>query len=340
MNVHISYKTAKAPDVEREFQRHIEKLQKRLQVFRPELIHLHGIVEKGSARGDISVALNLRLPSGQMATQRAEATAVAAVKESFADLFKQLSRHKDLLRGGRHHRGRHGNGEAESPAESEDAPIAGSAEIHAYVNAGLGRLERYIERELRYRVTNGQLEPDQVTAEEVVDEVVASALSKGEHRPENLTLERWLYRLAILSIRALGAGSSEPPAAVHLEDSARRRNVLASDEPELQFHQPDEMLLTESVIADTRIETPEEIASSDELVARVEKALLSAPLEDREAFILFAVENFTLEEVAAITARSDEQVRASLHAAREHLKQTLGATERLPHRVFPQPRIA
>jgi len=42
MNVHISYKLPKTPDLEKEFNHQIEKLKRRLQVFRPELVHLRG----------------------------------------------------------------------------------------------------------------------------------------------------------------------------------------------------------------------------------------------------------------------------------------------------------
>ena len=67
MNVHISYRLHKTPAVEKDIQHQIEKLRKRLQVFRPDLIHLKGMVEEISAREGTSVSLNLRLPSGQMA---------------------------------------------------------------------------------------------------------------------------------------------------------------------------------------------------------------------------------------------------------------------------------
>ena len=82
MNVHVSYRLHKIPAVEKDIQHQIEKLQKRLQVFRPELIHLKGVVEEISAREGTSVSLNLRLPSGQMAVQTSAPTATAAVKSS------------------------------------------------------------------------------------------------------------------------------------------------------------------------------------------------------------------------------------------------------------------
>src|ERR1700730_2093984 len=86
MNVHVSYRLPKTPAVEKDIQHHIEKLRKRLQVFRPELIHLKGAVEESSPREGTSVSLNLRLPSGQMAVQTSAPTASAAVKSAFDDL--------------------------------------------------------------------------------------------------------------------------------------------------------------------------------------------------------------------------------------------------------------
>ena len=98
MNVHISYRLHKTPAVEKDIQHQIEKLRKRLQVFRPELIHLKGMVEETSAREGAIVSLNLRLPSGQMAVQAKASTAAAAVKTAFEDLLQQVNKHKDLLR--------------------------------------------------------------------------------------------------------------------------------------------------------------------------------------------------------------------------------------------------
>src|SRR5260370_38725103 len=98
MNVHVSYKAGKTPEVEREFQHQIEKLGRRLHVFKPDLVHLHAFVNKGNGRSANS-SLNLRLPTGQMASQRSGENALAAVKAAFADLLSQVTRHKELLRG-------------------------------------------------------------------------------------------------------------------------------------------------------------------------------------------------------------------------------------------------
>jgi RNA polymerase sigma factor (sigma-70 family) len=326
MNVHISYRVRKTPDIEKDIHHLVEKLRKRLQVFRPELVHLKGVVEQNSPREGTTVSLNLRLPSGQMAVQKSAQSASSAVKAAFDDLLQQISKHKDLLRNSHKWQRRRVADFREPRVAFEDTvaavrvPTASSDDIRTYVNASLGRLERFVERELYFRETAEEIIPDSVTKEEVIDEAIARALGNGGEKPESLALEAWLYRLALRSIEDLSARSPESMLSVHLEDSARRPNVRASDEPELQFHQPDETLTGESVIADRRTATPEDIASSDEMVTLVQFALEGASRPDREAFILHAIEGFSLDEIGVITDRKPDDVRSSIEVAREHLR--------------------
>jgi RNA polymerase sigma factor (sigma-70 family) len=330
MNVHISYKVRKTPDIEKDVNQLIEKLRKRLQVFRPELVHLKGLFEQNSPREGTTVSLNLRLPSGQMAVKKSASSAASAVKAAFDDLLQQISKHKDLLRNShKWQRRRVADFSPKSRVAFEDTvaavhvPTASSDDIRSYVNASLGRLERFVERELYFRETAEEITPDSVTKDEVIDEAIARALSNGANggdKPEALALEPWLYRLALRSIEDLSARSPESLLSFHLEDSARRPNVRASDEPELQFHQPDETLTGENVIADRRVSTPEDIASSDEMVALVQFALEGASRADREAFILHAIEGFSLDEIGVITDRNPDEVRSSIELARKHLR--------------------
>src|SRR5262249_1584833 len=121
MNVHVSYKTGKTPEVELEFQHQIQKLRRRLQVFKPDLVRLHAFVEQENSRS-ASSSLNLRLPSGQMAAQRSGDNALAAVKAAFTDLLSQVTKHKELLRG---HWSRKVRGHvAAKPQKKGDSPRA------------------------------------------------------------------------------------------------------------------------------------------------------------------------------------------------------------------------
>jgi len=324
MNVHVSYKVHKTPDIEKEISHQIEKIQKRLQVFRPELLHLKAILDQNSAREGTLVSLNLRLPSGQLTAQEKAPSATAAIKAAFDELIQQIGRHKELLRSSHKWR-RWRGGPQESPEPGVPfeqtlaavmPPTISAEDIGSYVNANLGRLERFVDRELYFRRADEEIPEDGLSTSEVVNEVIARALG-GNDRPEKLSLEPWLYHLALQAMNEMTARLHELEAPVALEDSRRRQNVQASDEAGLQFHQPDEGWTRESAIPDRRVSTPEQAAYSDEMVALVQAALRGADRTDREAFLLYGIEGFSLNEIAAITGRHVEAVRESVQRARD-----------------------
>ncbi|MGB9071915.1 MAG: sigma-70 family RNA polymerase sigma factor [Terriglobales bacterium] len=327
MNVHVSYKVPKTPDIEKEISHQIEKVRKRLQVFRPELVHLKAVVEQNSAREGTLVSLNLRLPSGQLAAEKKASNPTSAVKSAFDDLMQQINRHKELLRSS--HKWRRWRGGAKEspepgvPFEQTVAavlpPIISADDVRSYVDVNLSRLERFVDRELYFRRAAQDLAEDDVSTAEVVDEVVARALGDGD-RPEKLTLEPWLYRLAMQAMDEMSASSSEQQSSIHLQEGRRPQNVRASDEPALQFHQPDEGWTRESSIADRRVVSPEQNAYSDEMSGLIETALRGADRSDREAFLLYGMEGFSLPEIAAITGRHPEAVRESIQRARERVR--------------------
>ena len=346
MNVHVSYRLHKIPAVEKDVQHQIEKLQKRLQVFRPELIHLKGVVEEAPAREGTSVSLNLRLPSGQMAVQKAAPTASAAVRAAFDDLLQQLTKHKEVLRSShKWHRGRRGNSARsvapvravpfEETLAAVFAPTISSDDVRSYVNVNLARLDRFVEREIYFREAQDSIAPGSISKEEVIDEAIASALTDGPEKPEKLALEPWLYRQALRALDDLSRPDESNGHAVHLEDSARQPNVKGSDEPELQFHQPDESITGATVIPDTRVATPEQIMASDELLRLIASSLRDLGAGPREAFILHAIEGFTVEEIVAITGQQPDRVLAFVSAARDHLRKAPGLAKQFQGRFAP-----
>jgi len=340
MNVHFSYKVHKTPDIEKEINHFLEKLSRRLRAFRPELVHLKGLIEQNSPREGTVVSLNLRLPSGQMAAQESGPNASAALKAAFEDLISQIGKHKDLLRSS--HKWRRRGATAPIPANSagdghpafgesreEVHSTASSDDIRSYVNAHLGRLERFVERELLFRMNVGQMSSGSVTREEVVDEVVVRALGAAEDGAEHLALEPWFYRLAIQSMNDLTSRASQGISDVRLNRSAGQPDVSASGESELEFHQPDEFISEGDLIADRGTSTPEDIAYVDELISLVEYALGPASRGDREVFILHALEGFSVVEIAAITDRKPEEIRSSIGAARAKLRRSAPIWKRL-----------
>jgi len=349
MNVHVSYKVQKTPDIEKEVSHQIEKIQKRLQVFRPELVHLKAVLEQNSAREGTEVSLNLRLPSGQLTADKKASSPTAAIKLAFDELMQQINRHKEVLRSShRWRRWRGGPRESREPGvpfeqtlASVQAPTISADDIGSYVNANLARLERFVDRELYFRQSEEETTQadGRLVTSEVVNEVIARAL--GDHdRPEKMALEPWLYRLALEAIGEMSARLQELEAPVHLEDSRRPQNVRASDEPALQFHQADEGWTRESAIADRRVASPEQTAYSDEMVALVQVALDRVDRTDREAFLLYGIEGFSLNEIASITGRHPEAVRESVQRARECVRSAPSVAKEFPQGPFVKTRAS
>jgi ribosomal subunit interface protein len=344
MNVQISYKISKTPDLEKLINQQVEKLGRYLQVFRPDAMHLKGSVEENSRHG-FDVSLNLRLPSGQLAAQESSATAIAAIKAGFEELTEQVKKHKDLLRK-QHQRSRRRG--AKRPVETlpfEDTvaamkpPQISAGDVVSYVNVNLPRLKRFIQRELTHRENEGQFAADQIEVEDVVSEAISNALGDQPDKPELMKLEPWIHRLAIQAINSLasdGHGDDDVP----LERSRGVQNVQASDEARLQFHQPDEKLFEENVIADPVSKNPEELAAQHEQIDLIETTLGDAGRKEREAFILYTVEGFTLEEIADITNRTVEEVRAAVRKAGEHLQRALPMKDPLKDRLVEYSKSA
>jgi DNA-directed RNA polymerase specialized sigma24 family protein len=307
---------------------------------------LKGVVEEISPREGTSVSLNLRLPSGQMAVQTSAPSAATAVKTAFEDLLQQVNKHKDLLRAShKWQRGKRGTSVRpgavmrEVPFEQTLAavfpPTISSDDIRSYVNINLARLERFVEREIYFREAQESIAADSVSKDEVIDETIAAALGNGQEKPERLALEPWLYRLALQSLDELSRTDESNGNAIPLEDSARPRNVKGSDEPELQFHQPDESITGATVIADARVATPEQIMASDELLRLIASSLRDLGSGPREAFILHAVEGFSVDEISAITGVPADRVLAFVSAARDHLRKAPGLAKQFQGRFVP-----
>jgi len=346
MNVHISYKVSKTPDLEKLINQQVEKLGRFLQVFRPDLVHLKGVISENSAKQGIGVSLNLRLPSGQMAAQSNSPRPGAAVKVAFDDIAEQVKKHKQLLRNQHNWPRRRGPQRTvveTVPFEQTVAVVKPEQisrdDISRYIDVNFPRLTRFIQRELQYREDQGQMAPGQIAVEDVVNEAIANALSEQDEKPERMKLEPWMHRLAVQAIAQLATDGSEE-RNVPLERLRAEQNVHATDEAVLQFHQPDEKLVEENLIPDPTANNPEELAARHELIGLVSAALRDAGRNEREAFIFYTIEGFTLDEIADITSHTMEEVRAAIGKARDHLQRALPIKDPLKDRLVEYSRSA
>lgn len=346
MNVHFSYKIAKTTDLANLLQQQTDKLSRLLRVFRPELVHLKGSIGENSAPELYAVSLNLRLPSGQMASHEKSDTLNGAVKAAFSELANQLKKHKELLRHQHSWPRRRGPSRAvieTVPFEQTIAAVkpeqVSSGDISSYVDANLPRLRRFVARELEHRQSEGQLMPNQVSGDDVISEAIANALDEQRDKPERMRLEPWLYRLAMDAIGKLASADNDE-GRIPLGRVSETGEARDTNEPIAQFGEPQEPLYVENAIVDDAAQSPEDIAARHELIELVERSLRDAGRDQREAFILYTLEGFTIEEIADITTHPPQQVRADISAAREHLQKALPLRDPLKDKLVEYAKTA
>ena len=348
MNVHFTYKLSKTPDVENLIDHQVEKLRRRLQVFKPDMIALYGTVEEGPRSSGCLASLNLRLPSGQMAAKNSADTAQGALRLAFESIIEQVTKHKAQLRAQhqwpRQRRVVRAREVTQVPFEDTLAAVRpntiSETDIGDFVNVNLDRLRRYVERELLNRSDNGQDGLREVAADEVVSEAVASALDENAERPEKVAIEAWLFLLAHRAIDRIARESAGADGEVALDSRARKLEENSGDDDALSQFNLDADTVTNANNIAAAGATAEEIFANDEIVAMVQAALRHARPEDREAFLLFTLEGFTVPELSAITERSDEEVRKSIRTAREMLQRGMPVSDPLKSRIVERSRIA
>jgi RNA polymerase sigma factor (sigma-70 family) len=91
---------------------------------------------------------------------------------------------------------------------------------------------------------------------------------------------------------------------------------------------------------DSTAQNPEDLAARNELIELVERSLRDAGRDQREAFILYTIEGFTVEEIADIANHPAEQVRAHIRSAREHLQKTLPLRDPLKDKLVEYAKTA
>jgi DNA-directed RNA polymerase specialized sigma24 family protein len=75
--------------------------------------------------------------------------------------------------------------------------------------------------------------------------------------------------------------------------------------------------------------------ASDELLRLIASALRDLGSGPREAFILHAVEGFSVEEIVVITGQPAEQVLSFVSAARDHLRKAPALARQFEGRLAP-----
>jgi ribosome-associated translation inhibitor RaiA len=84
--------------IEHEVARHAAKLNRILKRYAPDLVALHGSLEKTPRKTEFNFSLNLNLPTGTLHSTGVGADVLGSAKAAFAELEVQVKKHQAKLR--------------------------------------------------------------------------------------------------------------------------------------------------------------------------------------------------------------------------------------------------
>jgi len=99
MKIAISYKHVTLPQpLESALEKHIQKINALLKRYAPDLVHLHGTVERNPHRVEFSFSANLSLPTGVLHASAVAPDATTSARKALVELESQIKKHQALLR--------------------------------------------------------------------------------------------------------------------------------------------------------------------------------------------------------------------------------------------------
>jgi len=99
MNVSISYKHVDAQQpVAVEVMRRLDKLNRLLKSYQPDMIQLKGVFSKNQRTEEQSCALTLSLPNGTLHATGNGKNVLAGCKKAFSEIETQVKKHQSRLR--------------------------------------------------------------------------------------------------------------------------------------------------------------------------------------------------------------------------------------------------
>jgi DNA-directed RNA polymerase specialized sigma24 family protein len=178
----------------------------------------------------------------------------------------------------------------------------------------MGELLDAARRELRYRIALGDFGPDDLTAEELLGEVLIRAWNDRHRRPGSLAVRTWLLALLFRVAKSLAQRERRfrKMASISLEAPVPPEPIYDDDEEFWEWYQPDEETRWEDVV-DAPVATPEAAAAADEELMRGLDPVA------REAFLLFELYRVPLPEVAVVLGRTVKETARLVEEARNRL---------------------
>ena len=341
--------------LQRKFRQKLGKLEKYLQSFPPDAVHLQIKLEKHSRKPVFTSALTLRLPPAVLRSEKRAADPVAAFDDAVKVLLREVAGLKSRLR--REAQWKRGDRRAElrvvKPARFAEQPITAgvgprrqSEVLRAILDRYYVRVLHHVRRQLLRDELAGDVPPGAIDARAVVDEAARRALVAPEKKADPLSYRLWLYLLArrelqrrYKQLREQAEHDVPVEATKAIADEAETPEGYIPQQPREIIEQeiePSVVTMTD-VMADNQAPRPDEIVTEHELIDYFQRAASNWPEKDRAVFELHFLEGFEADEVAMLEKMKTEQVSALIENIQARLRDLLREATATSMAATPKP---
>ncbi|MCL5096560.1 MAG: HPF/RaiA family ribosome-associated protein [Candidatus Omnitrophica bacterium] len=323
--------------------RKIAVLEKHLQRFPPEAVHLQIYLERNHNLPLFTAALTLRLPSNILRSEKTTVDPVSAFDHAVKALVRELEDFKAHLRRENQWNRVQRRTELRAAKATRFAPepMAVAADssvsndvIPELVKRYYSRLLRHVHHELRQRQASGDVPARAIDPRGVVDQVVQEVLMGNEVKPEEMSYRLWLFLLARRELR-------ERCRRLHqqgIEDISLEKPVVVRDESEkvegYDAEQPLDILEqnleppvveTAELLPSDQVSPPDELLAETEFLEYLDQTIQSWPQTERTVFELHFLEGFDETEIAMLIRLPSAEVGELIGKLRQRLRQSFAS---------------
>ena len=285
------------PQLRKRLRRGIARLERHLQSFPPDAVHLQIRLDGETQPNRITAALTLRLPSNILHAEKAHADAARAVEEAVSVLLRRLDALKERLRRepAWKRRARHGRvAFAAEPLPPGAGPEAAGEIERSLFEMHRPGLARYARRLLSRAAPSLPAERVETEVASLIGEAADKLPALSADKPARMSERAWHYRLVrealqarLRQVGAAPAAAAPPASPVPPAPSAGEDRVRQA------------------------------------LVAALDQALAGLPEAERDIFDLHFHEGFAPDEVAMVTGRPPAEVRRTIEQLSDRLHEAL-----------------
>jgi ribosomal subunit interface protein len=316
--------------LQKKFRQKIAKLEQHLQHFPQQAVYLQIVLSRNPKKELYTAALNLRLPSNILRSEKSAEDPVPAFDMAVKVLLRELATLKSDLR---HERDWQKQPDklrefASEPMPAGEGPQALGDIVREMIEEHHGRLLYHVRRLLWRAEMADEIPKWSVDPLAVVDEVARQACMRADEKPEDLSYRLWFYRLARQDFERRRREFREQQEktvpldmAFAIPEEADPLQVREAGRP-LERIEPSTGELAD-VLADGHTLPPDLAASEHDLIDHLHAVTKSWPRRESSVFELHFVEGFEPEEVAMIEGVKTSEIKELIPQIQARLRAAL-----------------